>query len=136
MGFQLRDHTADIAVEATGETFGAAAASIADGLAAAMSDSLPAAGDRFAVTVSAESRSAVLFEYLDELILQRDLRGVIPTANRATVSRTDTEWTLTGSARGVPLELVTARDVKAVTYSEMELAETTDGWRLYVVFDV
>jgi SHS2 domain-containing protein len=40
------------------------------------------------------------------------------------------------SARGVPLAVVDAREVKAVTYSEMDLSETVDGWQAYVVFDV
>ena len=31
---------------------------------------------------------------------------------------------------------VEAREIKAVTYSEMEIAETDGGWRIYVVFDV
>jgi SHS2 domain-containing protein len=31
---------------------------------------------------------------------------------------------------------VTARDLKAVTYSEMDLSETADGFHAYVVFDV
>jgi SHS2 domain-containing protein len=31
---------------------------------------------------------------------------------------------------------VAARDLKAVTYSEMDISETADGWRAYVVFDV
>ena len=47
-----------------------------------------------------------------------------------------TEWTLSGSARGVPLADVDAREVKAVTYSEMRVAETADGWEAYVVLDV
>jgi SHS2 domain-containing protein len=31
---------------------------------------------------------------------------------------------------------VDARDVKAVTYSEMRLEPSAEGWEAYVVFDV
>jgi len=31
---------------------------------------------------------------------------------------------------------VTARDLKAVTYSEMDISRTDEGWHAYVVFDV
>ena len=136
MSYELRDHTADVAVEAAGPTFGAVAAAAADGLAAAMCDDVPDGGDRFEVEVTAESREALLFDYLDELIYQRDVRSVLPVDNEAGVEDGDGEFRLEGSARGVPLEAVDAREVKAVTYSEMEIERTGDSWRAYVVFDV
>jgi SHS2 domain-containing protein len=138
MTYALREHTADVAVEATGATLGEAFAAAADGMAAAMCESVPGTGDRREVSVTAENRQALLFDYLDELIYERDVRSVLPVANRATVSNDATtgEWTLTGSYRGVSLAVVDARDLKAVTYSEMDVSETPDGYRVYVVFDV
>jgi len=132
----LRDHTADVAVEAEGRSFDAVAAAVADGLAAAMCDDVPPEGERFDVRVDAESRAALLFDYLDDLIYQRDVRGVLPVDNDVEIAEQDGGFELTGSARGVPLSAVSAREIKAVTYSEMEIAETAAGWRAYVVFDV
>ncbi|ACV12917.1 protein of unknown function DUF101 [Halorhabdus utahensis DSM 12940] len=136
MSFDLRDHTADVAVESTGETIGDVFGATADGLAAAMCEDVPSNGDRFELSVTAESRESVLFDYLDELIYERDVRGVLPVDNRATVDHTGEEWSVEASARGVPLDAITAREVKAVTYSEMALEATDDGWHAYVVFDV
>ncbi|MFC7018912.1 MULTISPECIES: archease [Haloarcula] len=136
MPFDLREHTADVAVEATGESLGATFAAVADGLAAAMCEEVPPAGERFSVTVTAESGEALLFDYLDQLIYERDVRSVLPVDNEATVRADGDEWHLEGSARGVPLPAVEAREVKAVTYSEMALEDRADGWRAYVVFDV
>ncbi|MFC4552836.1 MULTISPECIES: archease [Halorussus] len=136
MSYELRNHTADIAVAASGPTLDAAFAAVADGLAAAMCDEIPATGERFDLEVQAESREALLFDYLDELIYERDVRGVLPVDHRVEVREKDGEWSLSASARGVPLAGLGAREVKAVTYSEMEVAETADGWRAYVVFDV
>ncbi|WP_435175167.1 archease [Halorussus sp. AFM4] len=142
MSYELRDHTADVAVEATGPTLGAVFAAAADGMAVAMCDQIPATGgDRFDLAVGAESREALLFDYLDELIYERDVRGVLPVDNEAEVRAEagedgTAEWVVSGSARGVPLAGLGARDLKAVTYSEMALEETDDGWRAYVVFDV
>jgi SHS2 domain-containing protein len=145
-GFTLREHTADVAVEATGDTLGAAFAAAADGLAAAQCETVPAAGERFDLCVNAESREALLFDYLDELIYRRDVDGVLPVDNEATVTGPGAggegdageDWRLTGSARGVPLSAVEAREVKAVTYSQMRVAETETetGWSVYVVLDV
>ncbi|WEL17986.1 MULTISPECIES: archease [unclassified Halorhabdus] len=136
MSFDLREHTADVAVESTGETLGDAFGATADGLAAAMCADVPRHGERFEVDVSAESRESALFDYLDELIYQRDMRGVLPVDNRATVDRTGDDWHVRASARGVPLDAISAREVKAVTYSEMVLEATDEGWHAYVVFDV
>ncbi|WP_299267853.1 archease [Halorientalis sp.] len=138
MGYELREHTADVAIEATAETLGAVFGAVANGLAAAMCDEIPEGEhERFDLSVRAENREAVLFDYLDELIYERDVRGVLPVDNEASVTEQDTtEWSCGASARGVPLSAVDAREVKAVTYSEMALESTDGGWRAYVVFDV
>ena len=157
--FELRDHTADVAVAAVGDDLSDVFAAVADGLAAASCDDVPADGDRFEVVVRAETREALLFDYLDELVYQRDVRAVLPVDNESRVRRIDAggstpgtaaapgsdadaavdgdaAWAVDASARGVPLTSVDAREVKAVTYSEMRLEPTSDGWEAYVVFDV
>jgi SHS2 domain-containing protein len=141
--FQLRDHTADVAVEAESATLSGVFAAVADGLTAAMCDDVPSPADgdeSVSFTVEAESREALLFDYLDQLIYERDVRGVLPADNEAVVSSSDSDargtWRVEGRARGVPFSRVDAREVKAVTYSEMRLEETDAGWEAYVVFDV
>ena len=149
MSYELRPHTADVAVAATGADLGETFAAIADGLAAATCDDVPATGERFSVTVDAEGLEALLFDYLDRLIYERDVRGVLPVANEASVHEADGEWVVEASARGVPFADVTARDVKAVTYSEMRVERREEpvvgegrsagddgGWEAYVVLDV
>lgn len=136
MGYELREHTADIAVEATGRTLSTVFAAVADGLAAATCDRIPDRGERFQITVRAEGREALLFDYLDQLIYERDVRSVLPISNEATVREEGDSWVLTASARGVPLDAIDAREIKAVTYSEMDLSRTDDEWHAYVVFDV
>jgi SHS2 domain-containing protein len=136
MSFTLRDHTADVAVEATAPTLDAVFAAVADGMAAAHVESVPDTGDRFSLSVTAEGREALLFDYLDDLIYERDVRAVLPVDNEATVTEDDGVWTCEASARGVPLAEISAREVKAVTYSEMDLSESDDGWHAYVVLDM
>jgi SHS2 domain-containing protein len=137
VSFELREHTADVAVAARGGSLGGAYAAVADGLAAAMCDEIPpTGGERHEVEVVAESREALLFDYLDELIYRRDVEGVLPVDSEADVERTDGGWRLTGTFRGVPLSAVVARDVKAVTYSEMRVVREGEDWTAYVVLDV
>ncbi|THE64207.1 archease [Salinadaptatus halalkaliphilus] len=152
MGYELRDHTADIAVAATGDSLEGVFGAVADGFAAASCESVPdEGGDRFEIAVTAESREALLFDYLDDLVYQRDVRAVLPvdhrvdsidgpaatgpTASRSKGIATDA-WSLEATARGVSLAAVTAREIKAVTYSEMRLERIDEGWEAYVVFDV
>ncbi|WP_096389072.1 archease [Halopenitus persicus] len=145
MTHRLRDHTADVAVEATADTLAAVFADIASGLTEAMCEDPPAGGDRFTMEITAESGEAALFDYLDRLIYERDVRGVLPVdhdcqvrpaATDAPDHDADDTWTVEASARGVPLRDVAARDVKAVTYSEMVLEQRGTEWYAYVVFDV
>ena len=152
MPFDLRDHTADVAVEATGSTLADLFAAVADGLAAASCEAIPADGGHtdFAVAVDAEGLEALLFDYLDQLIYERDVRDVLPVDHRVqlsppdqtvesesdTAADTEEDWHLSGTYRGVPLASIDAREVKAVTYSQMRVEETATGWSAYVVFDV
>lgn len=136
MSYTLCAHTADIAVEATAPDLDGLFESVADGLAAAMCESVPADGDRFECEVRAESAEALLYEYLDQLIYERDVRLVLPVDNAVDLHEQADGWHLSASARGVPLAEVDAREIKAVTYSEMELEQRDDGWYSYVVFDV
>lgn len=138
MGFELLDHTADVAVEARAPTCEEVFAAVADGLASAQCDAIPDEGERFRIDVTAESLEALLFDYLDELIYQRDVRNVLPVENDVQRVHEDGTggWTLSGSARGVPLDRVEAREVKAVTYSEMRIEKREEGWYAYVVLDV
>ncbi len=140
MSFELRDHTADVAIEAEGASLGEAFAATADGMAAAMCETVPDAGTRNDISVRAYGPEALLFDYLDELIYRRDVDSVLPVDNDAHLNEAQTEgrvtWTLEGSYRAVPLSLLDAREIKAVTYSEMEIEETGTGWRVHVVLDV
>ncbi|WP_089385067.1 archease [Halorubrum vacuolatum] len=154
MSYQLREHTADVAVEASAPTLAGVFAAVAEGFTAASCEAVPDGGERFELTVTAESREAALFEYLDELIYERDVRLVLPVDHEVTVDGSDHEvtvdesghgaavdesghrWEITATARGVPLAELDAREIKAVTYSEMTLERRDGGWYAYVVFDV
>ncbi|ACM57600.1 archease [Halorubrum lacusprofundi] len=148
MSYTLREHTADIAVEATAPTLAALFESVGDGLTAASCETIAEGGDRFEFTVTAESREALLFDYLDQLIYERDVRLVLPADHRCTIAESDDPesddsesndeamWTVEVTARGVPLDAVAAREIKAVTYSEMVLDRRGGEWYAYVVFDV
>lgn len=134
--YELKSHTADVAIEATAPTLAGVFGATADGLAAAHVESTPASGSTVELSVRAESPTALLFDYLDRLIYVRDVEGVLPVDNEVTVRESGDEWVLEGTARGVALSEIAAREVKAITYSEMELEKRDGEWYAYVVVDV
>lgn len=136
MGFEIKDHTADVAVAATGPTIEAVFGNIANGLAETMCDEWPDTGMEYRITVSAENQEALLFDYLDELIYRRDIENVLPVDHTVTITERNEAIELVGTFRGIPLTAITAREIKAVTYADMKLTETEEGWEAYVVFDV
>jgi SHS2 domain-containing protein len=137
MPFELVGHTADIGIQGSGETLGEAFGAVADGMAAAQCETIPEdSGEEFSFELEAENVEALLFDFLDRLIYERDVQHVLPTNHSVSVARRTDGWRVRATARGVPLEGLHAREIKAVTYSEMEIEETKDGWRVYVVLDV
>lgn len=137
MPFELVDHTADVGIRGTGATLGAAFGAVADGMAAAQCDEIPnSGGDEFHFELTAENPEALLFDFLDQLIYERDVRNVLPTDHAVIVKETLDGWRAETTARGVPLTDIQAREIKAVTYSDMEIEQTNDHWQVYVVFDV
>ncbi|WP_331233478.1 archease [Natronorarus salvus] len=134
--YELRAHTADVAIEARAGSRDTVFAAVADGLTAAHCEAVPEAGERFSFAIAAESEEALLFDYLDELIYERDVRDVLPADHEVRTEEAGGEWRLEASARGVPIGSIEAREIKAVTYSEMRLEECEEGWYAYVVFDV
>lgn len=136
MSFEIRDHTADVAICGRGETLGEAFAAVADGMSAAICEHWPDDGERHKLDITAEGREALLFDYLDELIYRRDVLEVLPVENVADVRECDEMWQLVGSFRGVPLALVSAREIKAPTYADMAITDHADGWEVTAVLDV
>ena len=135
--YELKPHTADVAIEATAPTLSGVFGAVAEGLAAAHVDAIPEpVGTELELSVTAESKTALLFDYLDRLLYLRDVEGVLPVENDATVRESGDEWTVEAVATGLPLTDLEAREVKAITYSEMDLSERDGEFHAYVVVDV
>lgn len=135
--FELKSHTADVAIEATAPTLEGVFEAAGDGLAAAHVEELPVGdGSTVSLDVRAESKTALLFDYLDRLIYVRDVEDVLPVDNTVTIHHENDEWILEGTATGIPTSELAAREVKAITYSEMKLEERNGQFYAYVVVDV
>ena len=93
----------------------------------------PATGGRIERPVEAEAtdRSALLAEWLAELVFLAETEGLVPDEARDLVVGEDSVTAVVVGRTREPRHLV-----KAVTYHNLELHRDRDGWRGNVVLDV
>ena len=136
MSFELRSHTADVAVAAEADTLAGVFDAVATGLAAATADDPPEHRDTFELALSATDVEGLLYDFLDQLIFERDVRDVLPVSTNSDITTSTDGYELTSTVGCVPLAVVSGREIKAVTYADMRVEQTDNGWSAYVVFDV
>ena len=139
MGHRFLSHTADLAVELE-----------APGLPELYAEALVAFTEALADPGTVEERTARRFEltaaapdlllvdWLSELLYAFELQDLLFARAEVRVEQREEGWRLQAVAHGEP------RDdrhpikvlIKAVTYHGLEVAQTPDGWRAQVVFDI
>jgi SHS2 domain-containing protein len=135
--YELLDHTADIGIIAYGmdllETFGNAAYAMFDILTDI--DKIKEK-DRFDLQVSASDVEELLVTWLDELLYRYETERVI--FKRFVIEDMD-ETSLRAVAFGEKIDLLRHEvklEIKSVTYHQLKVEKTDDGWRAQVIFDV
>ena len=133
MTYRILEHTADIGIEATAadvpslfsEAVRATAAVIVDG-------DPPSPFDRVGVAAEADDPGALLAEVLQEALWRFESSGWLPVDAELEVSRT----TAAGTFGVVKDVTVGGPAIKAVTYHQLTVEQTPDGWLARVFFDV
>ncbi len=135
--YELLDHTADIGIIVHGvelpETFGNAAYAMFDILTNI--DEVKETG-RFDIQVSASDVEELLVTWLDELLYRYETERVI--FKRFVIEDMD-ETSLRATAFGEkidPLRHEIKLEIKSVTYHQLKVEKTDDGWKAQVIFDV
>ena len=136
MSFELRPHTADIEIRARAACVGGVFDTVAAGLAAATADTEASPVDSFTIDLTADTLEHLLYDFLDQLIYERDVRGVFPVETRSTILDLECQYNLQSTVNYVPLTEVTGREIKAVTFADMRVEEINGEWEINVVFDV
>lgn len=132
--FQIVEHTADWSIRARGADFAHLLVSAAYGMSSLLVDDVDslALTEEQAVNVEAFDRESVLVEWLGELAYFAERDGIVfghfeiqeatPMVVRATV-------------RGTRVSEM-HKHIKAVTYHNLEVKETSAGLEAEIVFDV
>jgi len=115
-------------VRARGRTLGTALAAAADGVAESRWPSLAdPPPERLDAAATATDPTGLLFDYLDELSYQRDVRGVVPVDNEASVAERGGRLRLSGTFRGAdPSD--DGRDRRVTPAADPPVYRTDDGW--------
>lgn len=141
MPYAYRDHSADVAVSASGSTLEETMCAMAEGVFALMvrpGQLLPRRSVEIAV--EAGSEELLLVEWLAELVAQKDLVGILFCRFEAAVRvRAEGGLALRGTAWGEPLDPARHAigiEVKGVSLAGLRCVRTDAGWEASCVVDV
>lgn len=142
MSYTILDHPADVKFRTTGATLEEAFVNIVDAMASIVGsrdiiNQHDKSGLQHEIKIKAESREALLFDFLDQLILLQDLEdSIVSHAEDLTIVETEAMYTLSAMIVVQPIPPGEAfLDIKAPTYSEMRI-ESNDEWTLDAVLDI
>ena len=140
MPFVFIDHTADMGVRITAGTLNQLFEQAAEAFTAAICD-LSEVGTVTTeeVSVTAPEVDLLLVDWLNELLWRFDAQTLLVRASVVTLSRESDRWRLRGTLSGERLDpgrhhIKTL--IKGITYHRLSVAQTPDGWRALVVFDI
>ncbi|MGW8288759.1 MAG: archease [Candidatus Bathyarchaeia archaeon] len=140
-GFRFLEHTADAYVEAYGanleEAFESAAAAMTD----VMTDlSKVKATDEEGFFVEAQDEAALLYSWLEELLLEFELKEKLYSRFEvSSIKETPEGFRLEAKAWGEPYDQmrhVSKVGIKAATYHQMEINKEADGVTLRFILDI
>lgn len=127
------DHTADWALRVRGETLGKLLENAALGmLHLAGAEPRPQAPSPDTITLSAPDPESLLVGWLEELLYRMETRQVTFPRVRA---RVEGDTHLTAEVEEAPLAAL-GRSIKAVTFHDLKIARTPEGYAATLVFDV
>lgn len=131
-GFREIDHTADWAIEVWSPDLEGLFAQAATGMHALMGiEMLPGPMVTHPISLSAADKESLLVAFLEELLYLIESRAVACDSIDMICSETDLHASITAK----PIASV-QRQIKAVTYHNMEIKTKSDTLTVTVVFDV
>jgi SHS2 domain-containing protein len=135
--YELFEHTADLGLRATASDLNALFEEAAKALTSAIVED-PAAirpETETTIEVAGTDREYLLFDWLKELLYRFDAEHVVFSRFEVKVGHDG----LTGKAWGEPLDParhVLSHEVKAITYHELKVEPTANGWLAEVIVDI
>jgi len=136
-GYEFFEHTADTGLRVEGQTLEELLVRAAKGLTELLvEDSAVAARETRAIMLRAESAEALLLAWLKELLYWFNTdRFVLASVDLQLVGETQLQGSVAGE-RFDPAKHAAGTEVKGVTYHQLHVEHTPQGWEAQVIFDV
>lgn len=137
MAFRYEEHTADVTIVANGSTLEAAFGDAARAVTHVMTDEEVADELTYSVSLVAESREALLFDFLAHVIFLLDTEGLFVARAALNITRTGKKFVLSGTIYGDEARnYERSGDVKAPTYNRLEVSRDDGGWLVRATLDL
>ena len=134
--YRILEHTADVGIEARGETLKKAFANTASGMFSIMIDP-EKVGEKesYALKAKGRDKKELLVAFLSELLYKYEVNDFLP--QRVSISLL-TEKELKAKIYGEKIDLkrhTIDTQIKAVTYHQLTIEKNKD-WKIRVIFDI
>jgi len=141
-GFKFIEHTADVKVKAWGSNLEEAFSQVALGLMATISPNLEKIKHELVreITIESEDKYALAIDFLTEFLYIFDVDALIfSEINIETIKLKNDNYQLKAIAKGEKFDKSTheiGTEVKAITYSFMNIEEKQNEVTIDIVFDI
>ncbi len=140
MAFEFFDHTGDIGVRVSAATLDELFADAASALTATLvAPETVECRAREWVALEAPSLELLLVDWLNDLVFRFDVDELLVARTSPKVMRDEQVWKLEAAIEGEPLDAArhrVKRLIKSVTYHQLTVRTTDEGFETSVVFDI
>ncbi len=142
VGYKFLDHTADVSVEINGRNLEEAFQQTAYSLMETITPNLKLISPKIEriITVEAEDKEALLFDFLTEFLYFFDVDGLLfNQINIQPIKKIQNEYFLKAIVKGEKYDKnkhEPGTEVKAITYSFMKIEEKKNNVKINIVFDI
>ena len=134
---ELEDITADVGVEAWGDSVEAAFIQAAEGLAAMLADRSSLSGDDSReITIGSSDRHGLLVNFLNEIIFLEETEGFLPKTVKSLILEGDRLAAVIAGETFDPDRHTRNMEIKAATYHDLAIERRGAEVRIRVIFDV
>ena len=141
-GFRYIDHTADIQSLSWGRTLEEAFSQSALSLMKVITPNLEKISRTVqkSLKIKAEDKEALLFDFLSEFLFIFDVEGLVfNEIDIESIKKINKQYELEAIVRGEEFDKKkhdVGTEVKAITYSFINIDESTEGVKIKIVFDI
>ncbi len=138
MPFEYLPHTADVKIQAEGSTLQEAFSDAARAITHVMTEEKIRSELSFPLSLEAETKEALFFDFLSEIIVLLDTEGLFVSSCSLNITRSHRHWTLSGAVYGDEAKRYARHgDVKAPTYHDLIVEQLPTGrWRVRATLDI